>query len=336
MRYTVNPICVDMWENYLRQASTYALTQDWYYAEAKQCADKVEVCRLLISDELGEPAALAQVIIKRFGFLTAAKVTRGPVLINIDLYNDDQIESRTLQSIRALRKFSIRSWWLLFYISPEICASYKTRTDLERLGFVRTAENAIGSASLELSISQDLIFSNLKGKWRNLLRKAMKEAPTVASFSGSELPVDLIVKTYASLKKEKEFLGIDDRLLLQMLISPNLSKNLYAYLVFGRNDDKNSKKKPAGMVLVIDHGDVCNYLIGYSNSEGRKMNANYLLLWHSILAAKRRGRKIFDLGGLNANTPEGIGRFKRGLNGNEYQLVGEFRRVFNLRRFIAK
>ena len=81
-----------------------------------------------------------------------------------------------------------------------------------------------------------------------------------------------------------------------------------------------------GMLVSVTHGDTATYLIGYTNSTGRKNNANYLMLWQAIVDAKEEGVEFFDLGGLNDNTPEGIARFKKGLQGKHYDLVGEYRK----------
>ena len=332
MTFNVSGIDSAAWEHQLKKADSYALTQDWTYGDAKTLSDKVDICRVVISDDKGQPIALAQLLIKKIGlFLKIAKLTRGPVLLGADLYEETELERRKLLSIEALRGFSIRRLWVLFYIYPEIHSSAKLETDVERLGFKRTNEIKIGSAILNLTWNDEQIFSNLNGKWRNLLRKAMKEGSEVQKFNGAALPTERIVSTYNILKAEKNFTGISNNLLQCMLTSPTLSKNIYAYMTFECRGEEKAGKAPSGLLIAVDHGQVCSYLIGYSDADGRRKNVNYLLLWEAILDAKGRGQTIFDLGGLNENTPPGIARFKRGLNGAEYELLGGFRRVFKFK-----
>jgi len=64
-----------------------------------------------------------------------------------------------------------------------------------------------------------------------------------------------------------------------------------------------------------------------TDEAGRKLQANYVLLWHAIQHAKRAGCRWFDIGGLNKTTPPGIAHFKQGVNAEPYSLVGEWRRV---------
>lgn len=335
MTFNVNCINSATWQHHLEQADRYALTQDWHYGDAKTLSEKVDICRLVISDHTGEPVALAQLLIKKIGlFFKVAKLTRGPILLSAKLYEKRELERRKLLSLEALRGFSIRRLWLLFYICPEIHSATNLEKDVERLGFQRTNEKKIGSAILDLTWEEERMFSNLNGKWRNLLRKAMKEGSRVRKLNGADLPIELIVSTYNKLKAEKNFTGISNNLLQCMLTSPALSKNIYAYITFECRVEEKAGETPSGLLIAIDHGHVCSYFVGYSDAEGRRKNVNYLLLWEAILEAKGRGQTIFDLGGLNENTPPGVARFKRGLNGVEYELLGGFRRVINFRKLL--
>ena len=81
-------------------------------------------------------------------------------------------------------------------------------------------------------------------------------------------------------------------------------------------------------MFFVRTGNTVTYLIGWSNLEGRKQKANYILLWEGIKYSKKLGVNWFDLGGLNKNTPEGIAHFKKGVGGSKYQMIGELWRFF--------
>ena len=66
------------------------------------------------------------------------------------------------------------------------------------------------------------------------------------------------------------------------------------------------KKKLSGFVFIAYHGDTATYLIGWTSYEGRKQNANYILLWNAICQAKELSLKWFDMGGFNKNTSQMI------------------------------
>lgn len=89
---------------------------------------------------------------------------------------------------------------------------------------------------------------------------------------------------------------------------------------------KNSQNA-SGFVFIAQHGDTATYLLGWTSSEGRAQQANYLLLWKSIELAKNSNIKWFDLGGYNDSTPKGIKHFKKGIGGLKYTITGEYKRL---------
>ena len=62
--------------------------------------------------------------------------------------------------------------------------------------------------------------------------------------------------------------------------------------------------KVIGSICIINHGNYATYLVGWTNIDGRKLNANYLLLWEAIKDLKNKNKLGFDLGGIdNEFTP---------------------------------
>ena len=118
-------------------------------------------------------------------------------------------------------------------------------------------------------------------------------------------------------------MGMPSKLLKELANHNAENWTFNAYLIESPNFEVSSTEI-TGMLVSICHGDTATYLIGSSNSEGRKLNVNYLLLWQSILDAQAFGCRYFDLGGINSNTPKGIAHFKRGVKGEEYLLIGEY------------
>ena len=53
--------------------------------------------------------------------------------------------------------------------------------------------------------------------------------------------------------------------------------------------------------------------IGATNEAGRKTYAAYALLWECIVAAKRAGRRVFDMGGIPVPDARGLETLLRGI-----------------------
>ena len=77
-------------------------------------------------------------------------------------------------------------------------------------------------------------------------------------------------------------------------------------------------------MLFLRHGAVASYHIGWSNEEGRRLNAHNLLLWRGMEYLKSQGLHALDLGGLNTRDLAGISRFKIGAGGEVVTLAGTF------------
>jgi lipid II:glycine glycyltransferase (peptidoglycan interpeptide bridge formation enzyme) len=176
-----------------------------------------------------------------------------------------------------------------------------------------------GSACLDLSLPSDSLLKNLNGKWRNGLRKAEKLELLVKRETLNEQNLTSVISWYESFQIGKNFTGISKALLSEF--SKRNSEHFNSKVFFAHHPESSA---PLGMLLTITSGGVSTYLIGVSNAEGRKAQVNSLLLWQAIMDAKSEGMRLFDLGGLNEETPAGIAKFKKGLNGSPYQLVGEW------------
>ena len=83
-----------------------------------------------------------------------------------------------------------------------------------------------------------------------------------------------------------------------------------------------------GSLVSINSGNCSIYLIGTTSYEGRKYQANYVLLWEAIMDSKAKGSRWFDIGGLDNTTPQGVAHFKKGLKAEMYFLTGEWRGFF--------
>jgi lipid II:glycine glycyltransferase (peptidoglycan interpeptide bridge formation enzyme) len=85
---------------------------------------------------------------------------------------------------------------------------------------------------------------------------------------------------------------------------------------------------PVAGALVWRCGDRALYQSGATNDAGRKSYAAYALLWGRIIAAKRDGRTVFDMGGIPLDLDRkddpmyGPYQFKRGFGGVVRRWVG--------------
>ena len=315
MTSTVLEIDRDTWDQFWSRIEFANLQQSWEYGEAKVASEGWKPKRFLIRDELGTPLALAQVLVRAWPIIGGiARLNRGPLLIDTTLCHPKRQE-KILQALRSLQKRSHLERWRLFFVAPELEASELVMERLSYMGLRQRNKVPWGSARLSLVSSEDVLLANLRGKWRNMLRKAQKSGLTIECSQCDENDMEMILSKYKALQQKKGFSGISDELLRQLAVQTGSMWRFELYVAYKTEvPDSNW----CGMLISIVHGDTATYLLGHTDDVGRKTNANYLMLWQAIIANKQHGCKWFDLGGINANTPKGIVRFKEGIGGIKY------------------
>lgn len=66
------------------------------------------------------------------------------------------------------------------------------------------------------------------------------------------------------------------------------------------------------------------YLFGASTPEGNRRKASYLLQWDALTAARSRGMRWYDLGGIDPAENKGVYRFKSRMSGIDVTAPGPF------------
>jgi lipid II:glycine glycyltransferase (peptidoglycan interpeptide bridge formation enzyme) len=305
----------DLWIKEWKKIEFANLMQSWEYGEAKRKRGLTPI-RYLIKNEKNEIQGLLQVLFKGFPIIGGfARINRGPVYFK-DMFSSTILLEDMAKTWEAIKyEGRKRRWWIIF-TAPETTELYEK--EFFKLGFKESKNKTPwGSIRLLLTKSEEDLFMNLKGKWRNLLRKAQKLNVEIEEVQNKDDVFELI-EIYDSFQKEKDFKGVPKELLYSMYEFSNIGMIFKVYKTFDINE------KLSGFVFIIYHGDAALYLVGWTSNEGRKQEANYILLWHAILEAKKNGIKWFDLGGITKNTLKGIKHFKEGINGEFYSLSKNF------------
>jgi len=273
-----------------------------------------------VCDEVGTAVALAQCIYLELPIIGGiARINRGPLMLG-EIESSDQV---SVDVIAALRHESKKRRWWVIQIAPELSDTLEIINSLKTLGLKQLTVPHSASGILSLSSNENDLLKGLNGKWRNCLRKGWKLGVTVVLKNGNSEALKLLLDRYDRLKNDKDFSGLSESLIVAL---SKQSADEWQFNLFIANTQKLSDvEQSIGMVVTVRHGNTSTYLIGYTNKSGRKLQANYVLLWHAILYAKDCGCTWFDIGGLNSTTPKGIAHFKKGIKSELYTLVGEWR-----------
>jgi len=211
---------------------------------------------------------------------------------------------------------------LLIQIAPEIHETIEVESMFKKLGFKRLSNIPWSSGKMDLSLNEEELLMSLNGKWRNCYRKGKKMGVEVSDVSDCPDELKRLIENYESLKSKKDFSGLTNKLLNSLAAKKNPSWNFNIF----KAQDKNATL--LGYLVTVDHGNTSIYLIGITTEEGRRLQANYVMLWEGVLNSKKKGCLNFDIGGLTDETPKGVAHFKKGLKASMYSLTGEWRKFY--------
>ena len=287
------------------------------------CADRrgaeSECLALRRGDEV---VALANVRLKRLPLLCGgmAYLTGGP-LVRRQGEDDDVAVGHLSAMLDALRLEYAQRRGLVMRVRPAPGpASWSdiAISSFEAAGYALTpGATPERSMLLHLEGSDDELRAGFAQKWRNGLNASQRAGLTIRRAESDD--------------DWRRFIALHDALRATKGFEVDLNASFYGQ-VQRRLESRDRfdlmlaelNGRPVAGHLSSSLGDTCIYLLGAANDEGRRTKASYLLQWHALVNAARRGMTCYDLGGVDREGNPGVHRFKRGMGGVELAAPGPF------------
>lgn len=175
----------------------------------------------------------------------------------------------------------------------------------------------------DLSVTEDSLFSKMKAKTKNEIRRAEKEGMYVQMYSSNEITDDLIksfAEAYIQFRTEKELSCPAKNELVAIYKAVRESGKLVLSEVFWDKQSVARHVYYAGTAerVAILHRSFSLYR-GDNMNRQRIGNANRFLHWEDMKRLKGMGISILDWGGYNTEDEEvlNISRFKAEFGGVE-------------------
>lgn len=188
----------------------------------------------------------------------------------------------------------------------------------EELNF-RPAQNSDLYRTFLVDISKPVedIRKALHGKWRNQLNRGEKNELTVVR--GTDISFfQQFESLFTQLKTRKGFDVSQDVGFFEKVQEGLQEKDKFFIQLASKDGDLLSAH--VGSYI----GDTAVYLLGASSHDGNALKASYILQWNTILTARERGCKWYDLGGIDPDGNQGVYHFKKGFNGTDVTAAGPF------------
>ena len=259
-----------------------------------------------------------------YGIVSLTKKSFCMGLINFIRINDGPLickefnKYKYLVLIQIIRFIKNKYTKLISFSPPYI---YRYDKHLKKLNFIKLRSYPQKTYIVDLLKSEKELFKKLRGNWRNGLKKGLKLAK--AEEINDMSMIKNILLEYNKYALNLSFIPISQKKCLNWLFNNSENNGLLGLKIYQASSLKEPNKN-LGSIGVLLFKDKALYLFGFTNDNGRKFQANTLLLWHAIIDCKKKGLKEFDLGGFNKKTSNGIKKFKEGLNGRIIETLGEY------------
>jgi len=302
-----NPVDPEAWDAFHAQ-HLGSLQQSWAYGNAMKALG-VRVHRAWVWDG-SRPLALAQFVGRKvLGYLSVASCSRGPVW-SAELSADERRHwMRQMQ--RALPQPPLR----VVLWSPDQAG--EALQPGEVAGFSRVM-TGYSTAYIDLSRPAAALRESMDGNWRNRLVKAESQTELRVTVEPNMPLCRWLLEREGEQRERRGFHGLPTGFVETYIAA--FSKRPQAFAVASA---KSGGQTIAAM-LFLRHGSAASYHIGWSNEEGRRLNAHNLLLWRGMEYLRSQGLRVLDLGGLNTRDLAGISRFKIGSGGQVVTLAGTY------------
>lgn len=295
------------WEEF-HSAQRGALQQAWTYGEALTSLG-VSMARAMVWQD-GQLVAIAQFMSKRvLGYISLASCTRGPI------FHPDLSPADRAAIYKRLRQSVPVPHLKVPLFSPDCSDEQLDPAETRGMSRVMT-----GYSTVLLDLTQPLstLKAQLEGKWRNRLNKVLANVKLQVHVQASLKRCDWLLGQELAQREVKNFHGLPTDFVKAYIACA--ADRRQAFVVACAELGKST----VGGMLFLIHGRVASYHVGWSDEEGRRLNAHNALLWQAMAYLKDMGIEVLDLGGVNTHDLPGISRFKLGAGGRPITLAGTY------------
>ena len=146
---------------------------------------------------------------------------------------------------------------------------------------------------IDLSPSEDDVFAQMREKWRYHINLALKRGVTIESVPATQENIDIWMKLLDDTVSRDGFAGNSREYYAGFL--SEIEKSYGSGLYFGFAE---WRVIVAGIFVFTPERAIYYYWASLSDKEDRKRMGSYLLQWHAIRDAKKKGIQYYDFLGV--------------------------------------
>jgi len=281
-----------------------AMQQHWIYGASMRLPG-MQIHRAEVQLD-GKTVALAQFICRRYAYLFGvALCTRGPIWLS-EVSDSDKARIQ-----RALKRSLPMSRPRIILFSPDL-------TDPKHPSMTSLTRVLTGYSTVMLDLSQPLtaLRAGLHPYWRNRLSTAERSGLKIAELAHDSPELPRVLAEENRQRERKRFYALPLGFIEHYLEEGGAESALILQASW--------QSRPVAAMLFLIHGSSATYQLGWTNPQGRALNAHNLILWGAIERLQQRGIVKLDLGGVNTHDLPGISRFKINTGGEVITYAGGY------------
>ena len=299
------------WQSYIDRVDFAPLSQSWSWGKASFNLYNYKPKFAVIkngSREIGCLMILEKAFLGRTFRLQ--KCIQGPLFfkkIPSELLRDVFIE------LRHVFPRSLRSYFSCMVNFQEDSNQQKA---IDKSVFVKTKIKPYESQYIDLSQDHVTLEKALKSNWKRSLNKSEKQNFFI-ELCVDKMQVQAFFGAYDQHRRAKKFRAPTGSFYQSLYFEAKEDAEIWQIAKRGCSDI-------LARIFILQHGKTTTYVAGVLSEEGRRLCANHLLFWHTILKCKENSAHYFDLGGIHMPKSKGVDHFKQQMGGQTYKLAGTY------------
>ena len=285
-------------------AYSAVMQQHWVYGASMRLPGmRIHRAEVILD---GRTVAMAQFVCRRYaGLFGVALCTRGPMWLT-------EITDADKSSIhRALKRSLPMAWPKVILFSPDI-------TDPQHPSMASLTRVLTGYSTVMLYLTKSVaeLRARLHPYWRNRLSSAERSGLKLNELAHDSPELPRVLAEENRQRQRKRFYALPLGFIEHYLEEGGAESVLILQATW--------QSRPVAAMLFLIHGSSATYQLGWTNPQGRALNAHNLILWGAMERLKQQGIVKLDLGGVNTHDLPGISRFKINTGGEVVTYAGGY------------
>jgi hypothetical protein len=212
---------------------------------------------------------------------------------------------------RALKRSLPMAWPKVILFSPDI-------TDPQHPSMASLTRVLTGYSTVMLDLTQSVaeLRARLHPYWRNRLSSGERSGLKLNELTHDSPELPRVLAEENRQRQRKRFYALPLGFIEHYLEEGGAESVLILQATW--------QSRPVAAMLFLIHGSSATYQLGWTNPQGRALNAHNLILWGAMERLKQQGIVKLDLGGVNTHDLPGISRFKINTGGEVVTYAGGY------------